>query len=84
MEVPGLGTELELQLPASTTATATWDLSHTCDLCHSSQQHQVLNTLSGGRDQILVLGDIVSVLNLLSHNGNSLFCFLLQCKYFVE
>ena len=34
-EVPSLGVPLELQLPACTTATAMWDLSHTCDL-HSS------------------------------------------------
>ena len=32
MEVPRLGTELELQLPAYTTATATPDPSHVCDL----------------------------------------------------
>ena len=31
MEVPRLGVELELQLPAYTTATATWDPSRTCD-----------------------------------------------------
>ena len=31
MEVPRLGVELELQLPAYTTATATRDLSHVCD-----------------------------------------------------
>ena len=39
MEVPRLGVELELQLPAYTTATATRDLSHVCELHHSSQQH---------------------------------------------
>ena len=32
MEVPGLGVESELQLPAYTTATATQDLSRVCDL----------------------------------------------------
>ena len=37
MEVPRLGAELELQLPA--TATATWAPSFICDLHHSSQQH---------------------------------------------
>ena len=36
MEVPRLGVEWELQLPA--TATATWNLSHVCDLHHSSWQ----------------------------------------------
>ena len=36
MEVPTLGIKLELQLRAYTTATATWDLSHVCDLHHNS------------------------------------------------
>ena len=35
MEVPEPGVELELQLPAYTTATATLDLSHICDLRHT-------------------------------------------------
>ena len=43
MEVPRLGVELELQPPAYTTGTATQDLSHVCDLHHSSWQHQILN-----------------------------------------
>ena len=34
MEVPRLGVELELQLPAYTTATETWDPSRICDLHH--------------------------------------------------
>ena len=50
MEVPRLGVKSELQLPAYTTATATWDLSNICDLHHSSQQHQMLNPLSEARD----------------------------------
>ena len=37
MEVPTLGVELELRLPAYTTATATPDPSCICSLCHSSQ-----------------------------------------------
>ena len=50
MEVPRLGIQLELQLLAYTTATATWDLSLVCDLHHSSQQHWILNPLSEARD----------------------------------
>ena len=46
MEVPRLEGELELQLPAYATATATPDLSCICDLHHSSQQHRVPNPLS--------------------------------------
>ena len=45
MEVPGLGVQLELQLPAYTAATATPDPSRVCDL------HQILNPLSEVRDQ---------------------------------
>ena len=33
-EVPRLGIESELQLPAYTTVTATWDLSCVCDKLH--------------------------------------------------
>ena len=36
MEVPRLGVESEPQLAAYTTATATLDLSHVCNLHHSS------------------------------------------------
>ena len=33
------------------------DPSHVCNLHHSSQQHQILNTLSKARDQTCVLMD---------------------------
>jgi len=46
MEVPRLEAEVELQLPACTTAPATQGLSCICDLHHSSQQCQILNPLS--------------------------------------
>ena len=56
MEVPRLGVQLELQLLAHTTATATpvtatatQDLSHVFNLHHSSQQRQILNPLSKAR-----------------------------------
>ena len=51
MEVPRLGVELDLQLPATTTARATQDPSCVCNLHHSSQQHRIPNTLSGARDR---------------------------------
>ena len=41
MEVPRPGVELELQLPAYTTATTTQDPSHICNLHHSSQLCQI-------------------------------------------
>ena len=50
MEVPRLGVESELQLPADATATAMQNPSHICDLYHSSQQQRILNTLSGASD----------------------------------
>jgi len=51
MEVPRLGVESELQLPAYTTATATWDLNLVCHLYHSSRQLWILNPLSKARDR---------------------------------
>ena len=70
MEVPRLGVESELQLPVCSTATATWDPSHVCDLYHGSRQCQILNTLSRVKDQTLVLMD-ASWCVTLSHNGSS-------------
>ena len=55
MEVPRLGVELKLQLLVYTTATATRDPSHVCNLQHSSQQHRILNPLSKARDRACVL-----------------------------
>ena len=56
MEVPRLGVELELQLPAyTTTAIAVLDLSCVCGLYHSSWQHRILNPLSEARDWTWVL-----------------------------
>ena len=50
VEVPGLGTESELQLPTYTTATAMPDPSWVCELHHSSWQHWILNPLIEARD----------------------------------
>ena len=52
MEVPRLGVQSELQLPAYTTATATAmpDPSYVCNLGHSSWQCQILNLLSKARN----------------------------------
>ena len=51
MEVPMLGVESELQLLAYATATAMPDLSHVCNLHHSSRQRQILKPLSEARDR---------------------------------
>ena len=55
MEVPRLGVQSELQLPAYATATAMSDPSHICDLHHSSWQRWILNLLSKARDRTLNL-----------------------------
>ena len=55
IEVPRLGLELELQLPAYTTAMTMQAMSHVCDLHCSSLQRQILNTLSEARDRTHIL-----------------------------
>ena len=57
MEVPRLWFESELQLPAYTTARATRDLSHICDLYHSSRQRWIFNLLSEAGDRTGILID---------------------------
>ena len=82
MEVPRLGVELELQLPAYTTATAMWDPSHRCGIHHSSQQCQILNPLSKAKDQTFILMDTGQVRNLLSQCRNPQMIFLMKNKLF--
>ena len=55
------GVELELQMPAYTTATATWDPSSICDLHHSSWQHWIFNPQNKARDRTLILMDASQV-----------------------
>ena len=55
VEVPRRGVQLELQMPVSTTATATWDPSHVCNLHHGSWPRRILNPLSEARDGACVL-----------------------------
>ena len=74
MEVPRLGVKLELQVLAYVTDTATQDLSHVCDLHHSSRQHQILNPLRKARDRTCFLTD-TSQIHPLSQDGNSQFYF---------
>ena len=57
MEVPRLEAESELQLLASTTATAMQDPSHVWDLHHCSRQHWILNPLSEARYWTRILMD---------------------------
>ena len=55
MEVLRLGVKSKLQLPAYATAKATKDLSHICDLQHSSWQCRILTPLSEAKHQIHIL-----------------------------
>ena len=55
MDIPRLGVEWELELPAYTTATAMPDPSCICDLNHSSWQRQILNPLIEAKDQTHIL-----------------------------
>ena len=57
MQVPRLGVESELQLPAYITDTAMSDLSHLYDLYLSSRQCRILNLLSEARDWTCILMD---------------------------
>ena len=75
--VPWRGVELELQLQAYTTARATPDPSHICNLHCSLWQRWILNPLSEARDGSRILTETMSGLNLLSRNRNACrpFCF---------
>ena len=80
MEVPKLGVELELQLPAYTTARAMQDPSCICDLHHSSGQCQILNPLREARDQtcnLTVPSRISFHCTMMGTSGNH----LLKCIY---
>ena len=51
MKFPRLGVELKLQPLATATATARPDVSHICNLHHSSQQCWILNPLTKARNR---------------------------------
>ena len=78
MEVPRLGVELDLQLPAYATAIATPDLNRICDLYHGSWQHQSLNPLSEARDQTHNLMVPNEIRFLLITTGTEINIFLIN------
>ena len=71
----------ELQIPAYTTATATWDLSCVCDLRHSSLQCQIPNPLSEARDQACTLMDTRQIRFRCAATGTPLCPFLNQIVF---
>ena len=79
MEVPRLGVESELQLPAYTTDTGTWDLSQVCELHRSSRQCRVLTPLIEARDQTHILMGIHEGLLPLSYNGDAVSSGQVMC-----
>ena len=70
-EVPRLGVHSELWPRAYARATATWDLSHVCDLYHIPWQHGILNPQSKARDRTCNLTVASWICQPLSHDGNS-------------
>ena len=61
MEIPRLGVESELQLPAYSIATATQDLNCICNLHHSWLQHRIFKPLNKARDWTQTLMDTSQV-----------------------
>ena len=78
IEVLRLGIQSKLQLPAYTTATATWDPSCICNLYHSSEQCQILNPLSEARDQTCILMDASQIRFSCAKMGTRIQCFLID------
>ena len=57
MEVPRLGVESELQVPAYTTATAMQDPSHVYNLHHRSGECRIPDSLIEAKDRTCILMD---------------------------
>ena len=75
MEVPRLGVESELQLPAYARATATQDPSRICKLHYSSWQRRILNPLSEARGRIYVLWILVRFVSVEPRGELLCLCF---------
>ena len=88
MLFPRLGVKSELQLLAYTPGTATWDLSHICNLHHSSQQLQILNTLTNAGDQTCILMDTSPIAEPQQELPNTIILVcnlaLLQLKVYIS
>ena len=79
MEVPRLGIQSELRLPAYARTTAMWDPSGVRDLHHSSQQHRLLNPLSEARDRTHILMDTIRFITAVPRRELPVLFCLLSC-----
>ena len=80
MDVPRLGIESELQLPAYTTATTMLGPSHICNLHQSAWQHRILNLLSQARDWTPFLMDTSRIYFCCTMTGTptpEVFCWVI-------
>ena len=80
MEAPRLGVQLEPQLPDYTTATATGDPSHICNLHHSSRQRHIPHPLSRAKDQTHILTDTSQISFLWATTECPILVFLWHLK----
>ena len=74
MEVPRLRVELQLQLLAYTTATATWDLSCVYDIHHTSGQCWIPDPWSKARDRSCVFTDTSWICFCCTTMGTPRYC----------
>ena len=84
MEALRLGGASERQLLAYTTATAKRNLSHDCELHHSSWQHQIFNPLSEARGQTHILMDTSRILFDRATMGTLVFITFKNKAYSVD
>ena len=87
MEVPRLGVQSELPLPAYTTATATPDLSHIYHLPRSSRQRQIPNPLSEARDRtcnLMVLSRICFPCAMMGTPQSSFFSCQMEAHFLLS
>ena len=83
MEVPKLGAEWELELPAYPTATAVQDLSHVCDLHRISWPRWILNPLREPRDWTCIFMSTSRVLYCWATAGTPI-CIFWMNEYWMN
>ena len=81
MEIPRIGVELELQMPAYATVTATRDPSCISNLYHSSQQCWIPDPLNKAMDWTCILMDTSLIHFHWSTMGTPCFVYIHSLKY---